>query len=108
MAIILSRHGQSWVKIQRQPFGDGPRDCYTQKVVSKGRAVPRRPSPFPQAGDGRNVTRGALGCPRGSLPMPRPDSSVVERGPEKAGVGGSIPSLATILSTTYKSVSPRF
>ena len=27
---------------------------------------------------------------------PRPDSSVVERGPEKAGVGGSIPSLATI------------
>ncbi len=27
--------------------------------------------------------------------MPRPDSSVVERGPEKAGVGGSIPSLAT-------------
>jgi hypothetical protein len=34
--------------------------------------------------------------------MPRPDSSVVERGPEKAGVGGSIPSLATILFT-YKS-----
>jgi hypothetical protein len=27
-----------------------------------------------------------------------PDSSVVERGPEKAGVGGSIPSLATILN----------
>jgi hypothetical protein len=27
----------------------------------------------------------------------RPDSSVVERGPEKAGVGGSIPSLATTL-----------
>ena len=27
----------------------------------------------------------------------RPGSSVVERGPEKAGVGGSIPSLATIL-----------
>ena len=26
----------------------------------------------------------------------RPGSSVVERGPEKAGVGGSIPSLATI------------
>ncbi len=25
----------------------------------------------------------------------RPGSSVVERGPEKAGVGGSIPSLAT-------------
>ena len=29
----------------------------------------------------------------------RPGSSVVERGPEKAGVGGSIPSLATIIST---------
>jgi hypothetical protein len=29
------------------------------------------------------------------LGYPRPDSSVVERGPEKAGVGGSIPSLAT-------------
>jgi hypothetical protein len=28
--------------------------------------------------------------------------------PEKAGVGGSIPSLATTLSTTYKIVSPRF
>jgi hypothetical protein len=27
---------------------------------------------------------------------------VVERGPEKAGVGGSIPSLATKFSTTYK------
>jgi hypothetical protein len=26
-----------------------------------------------------------------------PDSSVVERGPEKAGVGGSIPSLATTI-----------
>jgi hypothetical protein len=35
-------------------------------------------------------------------------SQVAERGPEKAGVGGSIPSLATTLSTTYKSVSPRF
>jgi hypothetical protein len=32
------------------------------------------------------------------LGLPRPDSSVVERGPEKAGVGGSIPSLATTLS----------
>ena len=27
--------------------------------------------------------------------------AAVERSPEKAGVGGSIPSLATILSTTY-------
>ena len=32
--------------------------------------------------------------------MPRPDSSVVERGPEKAGVGGSIPSLATTFQST--------
>jgi hypothetical protein len=29
----------------------------------------------------------------------RPDSSVVERGPEKAGVGGSIPSLATTFAS---------
>jgi hypothetical protein len=28
----------------------------------------------------------------------RPGSSVVERGPEKAGVGGSIPSLATTIA----------
>ena len=39
---------------------------------------------------------GALGWPETAL-MPRPGSSVVERGPEKAGVGGSIPSLATTL-----------
>jgi hypothetical protein len=32
---------------------------------------------------------------------------VVERGPEKAGVGGSIPSLATIFSTTYKPIAHR-
>jgi hypothetical protein len=32
---------------------------------------------------------------------------VVERGPEKAGVGGSIPSLATIISTTYEPFSQR-
>ncbi len=38
----------------------------------------------------------------------RPDSSVVERGPEKAGVGGSIPSLATTqLQATYPSVARR-
>ena len=43
---------------------------------------------------------GALGS-LASVPVPRPDSSVVERGPEKAGVGGSIPSLATTLSITY-------
>jgi hypothetical protein len=36
----------------------------------------------------------------------RPGSSVVERGPEKAGVGGSIPSLATIFSITYNPSRP--
>ena len=35
----------------------------------------------------------------------RPDSSVVERGPEKAGVGGSIPSLATTLNHPIESNS---
>ena len=34
--------------------------------------------------------------------LKRPDSSVVERGPEKAGVGGSIPSLATTPSSTQE------
>jgi hypothetical protein len=33
---------------------------------------------------------------------------VVERGPEKAGVGGSIPSLATTISATYGQPGPRF
>jgi hypothetical protein len=46
--------------------------------------------------------------------MPRPDSSVVERGPEKAGVGGSIPSLATttpfqrVPSSLTRSITPYF
>ena len=31
-----------------------------------------------------------------------------ERSPEKAGVGGSIPSLATMFSKTYKSPNPQF
>jgi hypothetical protein len=43
------------------------------------------------------VTHGGSWRPRYKRVMPRPDSSVVERGPEKAGVGGSIPSLATII-----------
>jgi hypothetical protein len=38
-------------------------------------------------------------------PQPRPGSSVVERGPEKAGVGGSIPSLATIPNFNHASIS---
>jgi hypothetical protein len=41
------------------------------------------------------VTRGGSWRSPTTSIMPRPDSSVVERGPEKAGVGGSIPSLAT-------------
>jgi hypothetical protein len=47
--------------------------------------------------DAQTYAAGALGDPRlwRLHEMPRPDSSVVERGPEKAGVGGSIPSLAT-------------
>ena len=38
----------------------------------------------------------------------RPDSSVVERGPEKAGVGGSIPSLATTKFPTQICAIPSF
>ncbi len=34
-------------------------------------------------------------------------AQLVERGPEKAGVGGSIPSLATINSITYRSQEKR-
>ena len=47
--------------------------------------------------DASDVRPGVLGDSRRRrfAFMPRPDSSVVERGPEKAGVGGSIPSLAT-------------
>src|ERR1700756_4517980 len=49
-----------------------------------------------QTSSGRQVALGTT---------PRPDSSVVERGPEKAGVGGSIPSLATTLkSNTYTAI----
>ena len=35
-------------------------------------------------------------------------AQMVERSPEKAGVGGSIPSLATMFSVTYKAQKPRF
>jgi hypothetical protein len=37
-----------------------------------------------------------------------PGSSGVERSPEKAGVGGSIPSLATTFSITYKHAKAQF
>jgi hypothetical protein len=49
------------------------------------------PGPPPEAADSDTTLAEAA-----PLDSPRPDSSVVERGPEKAGVGGSIPSLATI------------
>jgi hypothetical protein len=39
---------------------------------------------------------------------PRPDSSVVERGPEKAGVGGSIPSLATTPASPNVQQRPQY
>ena len=48
------------------------------------------PGPPPEAADSDPTQAEAA-----SLDVARPDSSVVERGPEKAGVGGSIPSLAT-------------
>jgi hypothetical protein len=35
-------------------------------------------------------------------------AQLVERGPEKAGVGGSIPSLATMFSSTYESLFSGF
>jgi hypothetical protein len=74
-------------------FGGSRSSCYTWEVVAE--AQYSRPSV-----DSRAIPSTAITL--------RPDSSVVERGPEKAGVGGSIPSLATTKSTTYGSVSPRF
>jgi hypothetical protein len=83
-------------------FGGEAFRCYTEKVVwaacvHSGQLL--CPLPNRQAGftDVENV-RGRPWRPRGTgiiAHQPRPDSSVVERGPEKAGVGGSIPSLAT-------------
>ena len=35
-------------------------------------------------------------------------AQLVERSPEKAGVGGSIPSLATTFSNIYKPTSPYY
>ena len=73
--------------------------CYTGRVVH---AVLGRRAPRPNREIRHNLSVDS------ALGHPRPDSSVVERGPEKAGVGGSIPSLATTFQTTCKSVSPRF
>ena len=55
-----------------------------QRTVRGTRLLFRRP---PESRAGKCNEKSSL----------RPGSSVVERGPEKAGVGGSIPSLATIL-----------
>jgi hypothetical protein len=38
----------------------------------------------------------------------RPAGELVERSPEKAGLGGSIPSLATMFSVTYRSSKNQF
>ncbi len=48
-----------------------------------------------------------IGVSGDRCPEQRPGSSAVERSPEKAGVGGSIPSLATIESASYSS-TPKF
>jgi hypothetical protein len=40
--------------------------------------------------------------------VPGQVAQLVERSPEKAGVGGSIPSLATILSITYRPSQAQF
>ena len=82
----------------RHLFGEKRVDCYTG--AASGRAVGVLVVPFffllmirvskaDAKARGRNL---AAPVP---ARLPRPDSSVVERGPEKAGVGGSIPSLAT-------------
>ena len=64
--------------------------CYTVAVV--GHSLPG-----PGASGVAQSEREQL-SPRNNSPATCwPDSSVVERGPEKAGVGGSIPSLATTL-----------
>ena len=42
------------------------------------------------------------------LSFPGQVAQLVERSPEKAGVGGSIPSLATMFSITCKVPTPRF
>ena len=70
--------------------------CYTVGRRSEDLARPAMTvkSPFPRQAISKRLRKGGLGRPAGIV-LPRPDSSVVERGPEKAGVGGSIPSLAT-------------
>jgi hypothetical protein len=78
-------------------FGVSQLDCYTSLRRDErpipwqlGRKIGQRKQSRDIACDRR--TSASLG---GQSQWP--DSSVVERGPEKAGVGGSIPSLATTL-----------
>ena len=69
------------------------------RLVSEAARTTRAASSLPrQAGEVRTSSPAATPLPRIRCER-RPGSSVVERGPEKAGVGGSIPSLAT---TIYK------
>ena len=68
--------------------------CYTEGRRFEGCGARPGPSPISGRRFSKRQPAGALGSPAG-IALPRPDSSVVERGPEKAGVGGSIPSLAT-------------
>jgi hypothetical protein len=64
-------------------FGGRRRSCYTWIIVAEA-----------QYSRLRFNSRAAYPPCNYAIQL-RPDSSVVERGPEKAGVGGSIPSLAT-------------
>ena len=66
-------------------FGVLPHACYTKKVVAVKLLEEVSYPPGSTGNQREDAAKFAL----------RPDSSVVERGPEKAGVGGSIPSLAT-------------
>ena len=64
---------------------------------------PRLPAIPPKSGASQNSQAFAsTGRKRGQV------AQVVERSPEKAGVGGSTPSLATINSKTYGRPAPRF
>jgi hypothetical protein len=70
-------------------FGRRAKACYTNQVVA---ALFEELPPHPA----KSFDSGRPPAQKLQLKFAlRPDSSVVERGPEKAGVGGSIPSLAT-------------
>jgi hypothetical protein len=91
---------------KRVGLARGGGGCYTVDRRSRRRhrsMVPYFPPLYRQAKRNARTERANLAAcweARESETLPRPDSSVVERGPEKAGVGGSIPSLATTLYST--------